>query len=98
MKCIKNTFFVFLSILSIPVSAQKNIRLISPDKRIEFSFTLTDNLPVYQVAFKGKTIITPSSLSLSFKKRGDFGKNLKINKVIYRKGEDKYSLVVGKTK
>ena len=97
-KIAQNLTFLFLLILSLPTFAQKKIRLKSPDGNIIFSFQLTDSLPVYSTTFKGKAIIKSSSLSLSFAKGGDFGKGLIINKPVFRKGEDDYSLVVGKTK
>ncbi|MEO9003148.1 MAG: glycoside hydrolase family 97 N-terminal domain-containing protein [Ginsengibacter sp.] len=98
MHYLNNILFAFLIAISIPVFAQENIGLTSPDGRIVFIFKLTDSLPVYSVAFKDKTIIEPSTLSLSFDENGDFGSGLKINKAIFRNGEDNYSLIVGKTK
>ncbi|MEO6845149.1 MAG: glycoside hydrolase family 97 protein [Ginsengibacter sp.] len=91
-------YVCFLLIMSLATFAQKKIELKSPDGNIVFRFKGTKSLPVYCVIFKGKTIIEPSSLSLSFEKGGDFGEGLKINKPIFRNGEDDYSLVVGKTK
>ncbi len=97
-KILQNLSFLFLLVFSLPTFAQKKIQLKSPDGNIIFSFQLTDSLPVYTVTFKGKILIKPSSLSLSFEKSGDFGKGLKLNKAIFINGQDEYSLVVGKTK
>lgn len=85
-------------ITALPSIAQKNIQLKSPDGNIVFSFKLTEKAPEYQVEYKRKTLIDNSTLSLSFKENGDFEKNLKMDKPQFRKGEDNYELVVGKTK
>lgn len=98
MRNFKILLITFLLTIPILVFARKNIKLASPDGRIVFTFQLTDSLPVYSVTFKGKTIIEPSALSLSFESSGTFGEEVKINKAVFRKGEDAYSLVVGKTK
>lgn len=98
MKYLKVLFSGFLLFAYVSVFAQSKIRITSPDKRIVFTFKFMDSLPVYSVTFKGKTLIKPSTLSLSFDKTGNFGKNLKINKAVFSKGEDNYTLVVGKTK
>ena len=97
-KILQNLSFLFLLIVSLNTSAQKSIELKSPDGNIVFKFQRTKSLPVYTVIFKGKTIIEPSSLSLSFEKGGEFGEDLKINKPIFRNGKDDYSLIVGKIK
>lgn len=90
--------FVFLLILSLTTFAQKNIQLKSPDGNIVFSFKLMEKAPEYQVSYKGKILINDSKLGLSFAKNGDFGEGLKMNKTVFRKGEDDYGLIVGKTK
>lgn len=97
-KISKNLSFFFLLIISFVSVGQKRIQLKSPDGNIVFKLAITNNIPIYTVAFKGKTIIEPSSLNLSFEKGGDFGQRLKINKPAFRNREDDYSLVVGKTK
>ncbi len=51
----------------------------------------------YSVAFKGKTIIDNSSLSLKFDK-DNFQNNLKIDKTVYHDTTEDYDLIVGKTK
>ena len=89
---------LYLLIITMPLFAQKKINLKSPNGDIVFSFKLTDSLPVYNVTFKKKTVIESSILSLSFEDDGDFLRKLRINKTIFRHGEDNYSLIVGKTK
>jgi alpha-glucosidase len=85
-------------IITLPLFAQKNIRLKSPDGNIVFSFKLEKNVPVYQVAYKGKTLIDDSKLGLSFKENGGFGTNLKMSKPMFTNVDEIYDLIVGKTK
>lgn len=85
-------------IITLPVFAQKNIRLKSPDGNIVFSFKLEKNVPVYQVAFKEKTLIGDSKLGFSFKENGDFGTNVKMSKPTFKNVDETYELTVGKTK
>ncbi len=93
----KLTFFFLLNI-ALPVFAQKTVRLKSPDGNIILSFTLTEKAPVYQVVYKGQTLINDSKLSLFFKENGDFGTNLKMLKPRFNNVDETYELVVGKTK
>ncbi|MBA2761427.1 MAG: glycoside hydrolase family 97 N-terminal domain-containing protein, partial [Segetibacter sp.] len=90
--------FLFLLIITVPVFAQKNIQLKSPDGNIFFSFKLTEKAPVYQVAYKGKTLIKDSELGLTFKESGKFNTNLKISAARFSKVDETYDLVVGKAK
>jgi len=73
------------------------IELSSPDGRIHFSFQAADSGLYYSVTFRETTIIDRSPLGLSFQETGDFGKNCLYHSPIYREGEDKYDLIVGKT-
>lgn len=99
MRQILQTFSVFfLLMISLNTSAQKRIQLKSPDGNIVFSFKLTAKAPEYQVEYKRQILVDYSTLSLSFEKSGDFGEDLKMNNPIFRKGEDNYTLIVGKTK
>lgn len=93
----KLTFFFLLNI-ALPVFAQKTVRLKSPDGNIILSFTLTAKAPLYQVAYKGQTLIDDSKLGLSFKENGDFGSNLKMLDPRFNNVDETYELVVGKTK
>jgi alpha-glucosidase len=72
--------------------------LSSPDGRIRFDFRLNNGVATYSVFYKGVRLIDPSPLGLSFLRRGELGKNLVLHQPIIRKGEDDYSLLVGKTK
>lgn len=98
MNAIKNFLFFFLLIVTIPCFAQKSIQLKSPDGNIVFSFRLTEKAALYRVAYKGKMLIQDSELNLSFKEDGVFGLNLNISKPRFNEVDEKYDLVVGKTK
>ncbi|HEX9512449.1 MAG TPA: glycoside hydrolase family 97 protein [Puia sp.] len=80
-----------------PVPAGKTIDLTSPDGHIRFSFQATARGLDYSVSFKETKVIDRSPLGLSFQGTGDFGKGLVIRRPVYREGEDKYDLVVGKS-
>ncbi len=97
-----NTFpklpFFLLLIITVPGFAQKLIQLKSPDGNIVFSFKLTEKAPVYQVTYKGKTLIKDSELGLTFKENGKFSSNLNMSAARFSKVDETYDLVVGKTK
>lgn len=90
--------FLFLLIVVVPVFAKNNIQLKSPDGNIVFSFKLTEKAPIYQVAYKGKTLINSSELGFTFTESGQFHANLKMSTARFSKVDEKYDLVVGKTK
>jgi len=98
MKLFKNLYWVALCFISLPVMAQKQVTLKSPDGNILFSLSLTKQKPVYQVSYKGKQLIQNSGLGLAFKDSGNFAAGLKMLKPIYKTGNEQYDLVVGKTK
>lgn len=97
MKFIKNIWLAILVVNCGTAFAQKNIRIKSPDGNIEFSFMLTKNSPVYEVAYKGKKLVDRSSLGLTFTD-GNFAGGLVAAKPIFKTGDETYDLVVGKTK
>jgi len=82
----------------LPVSAQKNIRLSSPDGHLVFSFQLINKSPQYSISFRGKGLLNNSALGLSFEEGGAFKNNIRINKPVISAREEKYELVTGKTK
>jgi len=85
----------FSVLVCLPLSAQKNIQLTSPDGNIKFTFNLDDKTPVYNVTYKKQALISNSPLGFEFDS-GVFGSNLKIAQPIYRTGDETYDLVVGK--
>lgn len=98
MKYPKNICLLLLMILCMKAVAQKKIRLQSPDGNIIFSFWLAKQAPVYEVAYKGRKLVDRSALGLHFKEDGKFNANLTASKPVFRKVEESYDLVVGKTK
>lgn len=84
-------------VVGAPAFSQKNVRIVSPDGNIKFEIGLVKGGIQYTVAYKGKTLIKPSSLSLDFE-NGSFGKNLKLGKVNVTSGSENYTLLVGKAK
>jgi len=89
--------FAIIISIALPVFAQKNIQLASPDGKIVFSFRLVDKKAFYTIAFKGKIIVANSELELSFQDIA-FKNNLVTDKPLYREADENYELVVGKTK
>jgi alpha-glucosidase len=98
MTWIKKIILLLTIGYAIPVFSQKKIELRSPDENLIFRFILAENASVYQVEYKGVILIDNSELSLSFKENGIFGKNLVAQKPQYKKVDETYDLVVGKTK
>ena len=97
MKIMPKIFYVICSFLSLPLFAQNNIQLSSPNGNIIFSFKLINKSAAYSVSFRGKTIVDYSALSLEFD-NGLFKNNLKINKPVFRDTVEAYELVTGKIK
>ncbi|GAP73006.1 glycoside hydrolase family 97 N-terminal domain-containing protein [Candidatus Symbiothrix dinenymphae] len=79
IKVIKVVVFSIVCMLaSATVSAQKTVKLLSPDGNIGFTFRL-DETPVYSVMYKKKSLVGDSPLSLEFD-NGLFGRNLNLGK------------------
>ena len=97
MNSYKKYLTLFLFIISIPVFSQKNIELSSPDGNILYRFKLTKQAPIYEVLYKGKTLIEKSELGFIFKDNQSLRPNLKQGKVVYTEVDETYNLVVGKT-
>jgi alpha-glucosidase len=97
MKLLPKILCIVCVLLSLQLFAQNNIKLTSPNGNIVFNFKLANNTAMYSVAFKGKTIVDYSALSLKFD-NGNFENTLTINKPVFRDISEDYELVVGKTK
>jgi alpha-glucosidase len=95
MKKLIRTHLCFVFFVPWLLTAQKSVHLSSPDGRIIFSFTTSNNAAFYDLTFKKKQIIGPSPLSLEFTD-GIFGNNVKILKRVFREADENYELVVGK--
>lgn len=98
MKFIKNSLLLVIILVGTKAFSQKIIQIKSPDKNIVFSFTLTKNSPVYEVAYKGKKLVNKSTLGLAFKEEGSFAEALVAGKPIFKTGDETYELIVGKNK
>ncbi len=88
-----------IAVLFFPLllTAQKNIRLSSPNGKIIFSFFVKNKAAFYSVDFNNRPIINTSSLTLDFD-NGLFGNYIKMNEPIFREADEDYELVVGKAK
>lgn len=98
MSHIKKLFTILCCFVVFSSKGQKTITLKSPDGNISFAFNSTAKTPSYTVSYKGKLLVAPSALSLSFKEVGDFGSDIKQPKAIFTKGDERYELTVGKAK
>jgi len=89
---------VIFIICSAGCQKTEKAELKSPDGKIYFSLVVDNEYPAYSVSFNEKNLIKDSQLSLRFAESGEFGKNLKIGKPVYRTIDESYELIVGKTK
>jgi len=90
--------WILLVAWRVSATAQNNaIRLTSPGGQIIFTFRVNDTA-VYNISYKNKPIITNGSISFSSLEMGEFKKNLKAAKPRFRKGEENYELIVGKSR
>jgi alpha-glucosidase len=91
-----NIFLVFSLFFTQYLFAQNNIRLKSPDGRIEFILKANEDMPVYSIAFKKNILIENSSLNLDLEGPGmlrqAFISAPLVNKVV----NESYKLIVGK--
>ncbi|RZM27973.1 MAG: glycoside hydrolase family 97 protein, partial [Pedobacter sp.] len=88
----------FISMHAAGLQAQQKATVKSPDGKIVFSFLLNKEMPSYQVSYSGQTIVKNSELSLVFKENGSFSANLSMLKTKVESVDDRYQLVIGKTK
>src|SRR4051812_19542848 len=98
MNFLKKLPVVVLLFLVQPLMAQKVITLKSPDGNLLFTLTQTNEKPLYKVSYRGKTLIANSGLGLTFKDGGSFGADLQQFKPVFNTVDERYELVVGKTK
>jgi alpha-glucosidase len=94
----KITVFLLCSCIIFNGHAEKAVSGYSPDGNIRFVFQLSGAAPSYSVYYKGARLIEPSTIGLSFRQTGDLGKDIVLHTPIFRKGEDNYTLIVGKTR
>jgi len=67
MSVTKSSLILFCVVLSaLSATAQQPVSLISPDKKLVFSFTLsTDGTPIYSISYQEKPIVLSSALGFS---------------------------------
>ncbi|MGZ3944757.1 MAG: glycoside hydrolase family 97 protein, partial [Mucilaginibacter sp.] len=97
MPAFKRILTFLLSLISLSVFAEKNVTVTSPDKNIVFRLSATENGLKYRVIYKGNVLIDNSRLSISFKKGGEFGKNVSLGKPSFKKVVEDYDLIVGRS-
>lgn len=78
--------------------SSENIVLKSPDDNLVFTFKLSAGGPAYQVDYQGATLIEDSHLNLVFREAPDLMANLTALKPVFREVDERYELIVGKTK
>ncbi|HUI65031.1 MAG TPA: glycoside hydrolase family 97 protein [Bacteroidota bacterium] len=83
---------------SIRSYSQEQIQLSSPHDLCVFTFRIVDTIPQYSVSFKGKTLITSSSLRLSYLENAAFGNRLRMGKPTFAERDTTYDLIVGKAR
>jgi alpha-glucosidase len=86
----------FLS-FTFRADAQKKIKLQSPNGNIVFNFRMIDKKPAYSIAFKGKTLVEESGLTLQIENE-NFERGMVLGKPVFRNGLENYELVVGKVR
>jgi len=90
------TLLICLSFLSLATSGQKKIELTGPDHNLKFIFSIAGHDAEYSVMYKGQTLVDNSPLALHFSD-GQLDHNIVAGKASFRKGNNSYTLVVGKT-
>ncbi|MDB5155280.1 MAG: glycoside hydrolase, partial [Mucilaginibacter sp.] len=96
MSSFRLTIF-FLLITVSPAFAKESITVTSPDKKIEFSLSKDQLGLIYRLSYKGQLLINNSRLSISFKEGGTFGKDITLGKPAFKKAEETYDLIIGKS-
>ena len=72
--------------------------LRSPDGRVEINFALTlAGAPAYSVNYRGRALVSPSTLGLGLKQGGVLGSGMRITGTRRAAHDSSYELVVGKT-
>ena len=97
MPAFNKTIFFLLLIIAPCAFAKQGITVTSPDKNIVFSLNKNTSGLIYTVSYKGQLLIDNSRLSISFKDGGTFGQDISIGKPEFKKMEEIYDLVVGKS-
>lgn len=100
ISAVKRIFF-FGSILIVMLlgGCKTSVPILqSPDGRIVFELGLNQGVPQYRISFQGQVIMDSSLLGLVCADSLDFTRGIHLGKIRKRKGNDRYDLVVGKTR
>ncbi|NJW52441.1 glycoside hydrolase family 97 protein [Salinimicrobium oceani] len=88
--------FIFLFFLVLSAAAQE---LQSPDARLQLQFKLDDaGTPVYELSFKGKTVIAPSQLGFELKNQPDLLQGFVVSEVHRTEVDETWEPVWGEEK
>jgi alpha-glucosidase len=89
---------VFFSFFSTGcLFAQNNVRLTSPDGRIQFILKANEDVPVYSITYKKKSLVENSSLNLDLEGLGTLTHAFISAPVAHKEVNESYKLKVGKT-
>ena len=90
---------VLMLVAALLAGTGQELRTASPDGRVEILVSAGGSgSPTYAVWYQGRAVISPSPLGLELDKGGRLGDGLRAARVQRRKGEDRYTLLAGKTK
>lgn len=73
----KNIILAFCLLISVSISAQNASTVASPDNNLVINVMVEDGIPVYTVAYKGKTMLENSPLGLTTNE-GDFSSGMSL--------------------
>lgn len=90
------TFFLLL-LFSFNAFSAQTVTIKSPDKSIVFQLNAGQQGLMYRVTYKGNLLVDNSRLGITFKEGGEFGHQVTIGKPVFKKMEESYNLIVGKT-
>ena len=94
-KCL--AILIFFSLLSIEfLFAQNNVRLTSPDGRIQFTLRANEDVPAYSIAFKKKFLIENSPININLEGMGMFRQSFISTPAVHKEVNESYQLIVGK--
>jgi alpha-glucosidase len=88
--------FIFPHFFIPHLFAQNNIRLTSPDGRIEFILKANEDIPAYSITFKKNLLIENSSLNLDVEGMGMLRQAFIRAPVVNKEVNESYKLIVGK--
>ncbi|WP_080058709.1 glycoside hydrolase family 97 protein [Spirosoma aerolatum] len=91
-------YFLLIVLLLQTRVAQSEVRVSSPNGRIDFIFNLSQAAPTYRILFNKKVLVENSTLTLTFQNDDLFGPNLVQQKPTIETIDDTYELVVGKAR